>query len=467
MAYRNRIIPSQPLHLPRLVVAGLSGGAGKTMVSLGLARALARRGLRVTPFKKGPDYIDATWLGLAAANPCSNLDPFFMSRDDMRSLFAQAAKGDVALMEGNRGLFDGLDVEGSTATSALARLLDAPVVLVMDSTKMTRTAAAVVAGCRDFEPGLDLAGVVLNRVAGPRHEDMLRRTIERYTDLPVLGALPKLGDDPIPERHMGLTSHEEIGGRESILDGLAQTVETHCDVDAMLALARGARDWADEPDPLWPGDAPEPRVRIGVVRDAALWFYYPENLEALRRMGAEVVELSLLDPAPWPELHGLYLGGGFPETQAEALAASGGLSRLKALSDDGLPIYAECGGFMVLARELEFQGRTWPMAGVFDVAAKVCPKPQGLGYVQAEVVARNPLPSPRGRPVRARIPLFPVRGPGCGTRHGRSANLPGHAARTRHGRPGGRPAAREHLRLLYPYPRPGRALVGGVLRAGR
>lgn len=379
------------MHIPRLVIAGLSGGAGKTMVSLGLARALTRRGVSVAPFKKGPDYIDAVWLGLAAKGTCSNLDPFFMSPGDIRSLFAHNAAGrDVALMEGNRGLFDGMDVEGSAATSALARLLGAPVVLVMDCTKMTRTAAAVAAGCRDFEPGLRLAGVVLNRVAGPRHEDMLRKAIGRYTDLAVLGALPKLGADPIPERHMGLISHEEIGSREAILDGLADAVEAHCDVEAMLALARSAPDWDGAPEPLWPDDTPEPRVRIGVVRDAALWFYYQENLEALRRAGAEVVEVSLLDPAPWPELHGLYLGGGFPETQARALAESGGLARLKALSDDGLPIYAECGGFMVLARELEFEGASWPMAGVFNVAAKVCARPQGLGYVQAEVTAANP-----------------------------------------------------------------------------
>ncbi len=373
------------------MVAGLSGGAGKTMVSLGLARALSRRGLAVKPFKKGPDYIDAVWLGLAARRHCTNLDPFFMEEDALRSLFAHAAEGcDVAVIEGNRGLFDGLDLDGSVATSGLARLLAAPVVLVMDCTKMTRTAAAVVAGCQSFEPGLDLAGVVLNRVAGPRHKDMLQRVIAHYNKLPVLGALPKLGSEPIPERHMGLTSHEEIEAVEDILESLADTVEEHCDVPAMLELARRAPDWDESPASPWSAPAPAPRARIGVVRDAALWFYYEENIEALRRAGAEIVELSLLDCAPWPEIHGLYLGGGFPETQAELLAASGGLARLKALSDDGLPIYAECGGFMVLARELEFQGRSWPMAGVFDVVAHVCPKPQGLGYVQAEVEADNP-----------------------------------------------------------------------------
>ena len=361
------------------------------MVSLGLTRALARRGLRVAPFKKGPDYIDATWLGLAAGRPCANLDPFFMPSGAVRSLFAEASAGcDLALMEGNRGLFDGLDVDGSASTSGLARLLDAPVVLVMDCTKMTRTAAAVAAGCQDFEPGLDLAGVVLNRTAGERHRGMLRQAMGRYTDLPVLGALPKLGREPIPERHMGLISHEEIGARDAILDGLADAVEAHCDLEAMLALARKAPAWDEAPPPLWPNLAPAPRARIGVIRDAALWFYYEENLEALRRAGAEVVALSLLDSEPWPEIHGLYLGGGFPETQAESLAASGCLARLKALSDDGLPIYAECGGFMVLARELEYDGRSWPMAGVFDLAVRVCAKPQGLGYVEAEVDCGNP-----------------------------------------------------------------------------
>ncbi len=386
---------------PRLVVAGLSGGAGKTICSLGLTRALAASGLAVEPFKKGPDYIDAMWLGLAARRPATNLDPFFLEPETLRALFLERMQGrDMAVVEGNRGLFDGMDLDGSCSTAGLARALDAPVILAMDCTKMTRTAAAVVSGIASFEPGLRLGGVILNRTAGERHRAILRAAIEHYTDVPVLGALPKIDPDPIPERHMGLISNREYGGQEEILDGLAQVLRDNTDLERIAAIARDVPALAAPDVPLWPAAVPGEPVRIGYVRDAALWFYYEENLEALRRAGAELVELSLIADAPWPEIHGLYLGGGFPETLAGELACNETVRRrVRELSESGLPIYAECGGFMYLAESLTFEGRTWPMAGVFPVRTEVCERPRGLGYVQAEVVADNPF-HPRGAVLR-------------------------------------------------------------------
>lgn len=377
---------------PRVILAGLSGGAGKTICTLGLCRALGRAGHGVAPFKKGPDYIDAVWLGLAAGRPATNLDPFFLDADTLRALFLERSRElDVAVVEGNRGLFDGLDREGSCSTAALARTLEAPVVLAMDCTKMTRTAAAVLQGVAGFEPGLRLAGVILNRTAGHRHREILRESIEYHTDIPVLGALPKLDPDPIPERHMGLVSNREYGGQEAILDRLAQVLADNVDLARILDLARAAPALPAPQKPLWPEPAAPVGVTIGYVRDAALWFYYEENLEALRRAGAELVELSLLEAEHWPEIHGLYLGGGFPETLAEPLAANvSARERVRALALAGLPVYAECGGFMYLARSLSWQGRTWPMAGVFEVDTEVCPRPSGLGYVHAEVVRENP-----------------------------------------------------------------------------
>ncbi|MGE4552477.1 MAG: cobyrinate a,c-diamide synthase [Desulfovibrionaceae bacterium] len=386
-----------PRVAPRVVIAGLSGGSGKTMVSLGLARALSRAGARVRAFKKGPDYIDAAWLGLAAGGPCTNLDPFLLAPDPLAALFVDKAEGaDLALIEGNRGLFDGKDVSGTCSTAELARRLAAPVILVMDATKMTRTAAAVVLGCQHFEPDTGLAGVVLNRTAGDRHRGILTRSIEHYTGLPVLGALPKMDDALIPERHMGLVSDREQDGVDEILDRLADAVGRCLDLERIRALAAAAPPLARPEVALWPEPVPgaadpDRPVRIGYVHDAALWFYYPENLEALARAGAELVRLSILDPAPWPEIHGLYLGGGFPETHARALAANQAVrERVRALVADGLPIYAECGGFMYLCRELEFEGEAWPMAGVFDLRTGFCARPQGLGYVAAEVVRPNP-----------------------------------------------------------------------------
>lgn len=377
---------------PRIIITGLRGGAGKTLLALGLARALSRSGIPVKPYKKGPDYIDAAWLGQAASCPCTNLDPFFLPGERLRALMAHTLPaGRYAVIEGNRGLFDGRDVEGSCSTAELARVLQSPVLLSLDCTKMTRTAAAVVAGLARFEPGVCLAGVVLNHVASDRHESIVRRSIEACTDVPVLGALPRLRRNPLPERHMGLVGCADVGGAEAVLEELADIVRAHVDIDGVVRVARGAPPLAAAA-PFWPEPAvvPDGRPRIGYVRDAALWFYYAENLEALRRAGARPVELSLLDPAPWPELDGLYLGGGFPEEVAEALSRSPHLADLRALSERRLPIYAECGGFMVLARAIVRDGREYPMANVFPVRAQFHAAPQGLGYVEAAVVAENP-----------------------------------------------------------------------------
>lgn len=377
--------------IPRIVFAGLSGGTGKTIVSLAVARALRRSGSTVAAFKKGPDYIDAKWLGLAAGGPCSNLDPYFHSSEIIRSIFFHKSRNaDVSVIEGNRGLFDGVDEYGSCSTAQLARKLNAPVVLAIDCTKMTRTTAAIIKGCVEFEPGLSLAGVILNRTAGKRHRSVLRKSIETHTDVPVLGMLPKIASNPIPERHMGLMSDQEYDGATH-LDALADLAEEWLDMDAILSAAEAAPDFGPVPDPLFPGKPVARQVRIGYVHDAALWFYYPENLEALEHAGAELVRLSLLSGEPWPDIDGLYLGGGFPEVFAAEIAANRAvLDHLRVLSESGLPIYAECGGFMVLCDTLEIDGAAHAMAGVFPVSTTFCPRPQGLGYTEAEVLLENP-----------------------------------------------------------------------------
>ncbi|MHC1700391.1 MAG: cobyrinate a,c-diamide synthase [Humidesulfovibrio sp.] len=392
---------------PRIILAGLSGGSGKTFVSAGLCRALTRRGLSVRPFKKGPDYIDASWLSLAARATATNLDPFLLPQGVVAALFQEkAARADISIIEGNRGLFDGKDLEGTCSTAELARQLDAPVILVLDATKMTRTAAAIVAGCRAFEPGLNLAGVILNRTAGERHRGILKECIETLAGVSVLGALPKSAENPIPERHMGLVSDQEHAGREQALDAIADTVEACVDVERVLEIARNAPAPAPAPPVPWPasvcaGSSAAPV--IGYVFDAALWFYYPENLEALERAGARLARLSLLSSEPWPDIHGLYLGGGFPETQAAALSANTSVrQRVRTLAQNGLPIYAECGGFMYLCQSLTIDPNgdngTHDLAGVFPLATRLCPRPQGLGYVEALVEVENPF-----HPLGARI----------------------------------------------------------------
>ncbi len=382
------------MHRPRLIIAGLSGGAGKTLVSLGLVRAWSRSGRTVAAFKKGPDYIDAAWLGLAASAKASNLDPFLMPEDTLRALFwHHSHNADVCCIEGNRGLFDGKDLQGSCSTTALARLLKTPIVLVMDCTKMTRTAAAIVAGCMQFEKGVPLAGVICNRTAGQRHRDMLKQCIEHYAKVPVLGLLPKTAT-PISERHMGLVSGHEQQDSDAVLDGLADMIEQHCNLELLWKAAAKA---PDEPqaqalaDSLWPDAPATPTVPIGVVRDAAFWFYYEDNIEALRRAGARIVELSLLDQQHWPDIAGLYIGGGYPELHMEALARnSKARQRVRQLVEMGMPVFAECGGFMYLCESIIQEGLSMPMAGVFPVNVELTPKPQGLGYVEATVDQDTP-----------------------------------------------------------------------------
>ncbi len=402
--------------VPRLCVTAFSGGGGKTLLALGLARTLVERGIIVKPFKKGPDYIDAAWLTQACRNPATNLDPFFLTPEALKALFCKSlvprpgeALPGLALLEGNRGLFDGLDAKGTCSTAAIARLLGMPIVLSLDCTKMTRTAAALVQGVLNFENGLIFLGVVLNNVGSSRHARLVRDAIEAHTDLPVLGALPRLAKTPLPERHMGIAS---FGSRlaedaDKRLAALAAFIKENLDVSRIAAEAARltpkdgapcAGAPAARPDAITPPAAPLPR--IGFVRDAAFWFYYEENLRALKDAGAELVPIALAtgdatrDAALAAErlraLDGLYLGGGFPEDHAQALSASPALALIRTLAKKGMPIYAECGGFMLLARSLDLDGSRWPMAGLFPVDVRFTKTPQGLGYVEACVVRENP-----------------------------------------------------------------------------
>lgn len=382
---------------PRVVIAGLRGGSGKTTLSLGLIAAWRQRVGEVVPFKKGPDYIDAGWLALSAGQPCYNLDPYMMSGEQILDSFWQhTQKVQGAVIEGNRGLYDGMDAEGSCSTAELAKLLKAPVLLVVDGTMVTRTAAAAVLGCQHLDPEVPIPGVILNRVAGPRHEEMLRTTIEHYCQVPVVGAIPKLKEDDFPERHMGLvTALEHPEAREAILARI-QVVERYLDLEKVLAIANQA------PPLSWEPAYPKKRVSkayrqpvIGVVRDSAFQFYYPENLEALEKRGARLMAISALRDTVIPELDALYIGGGFPETHAAQLAANSQFREsLKSAIESGLPVYAECGGLMYLGRNLEIKGHTYPMVRVLPMDFKLERKPQGHGYTRLEVIGENPFYPP-------------------------------------------------------------------------
>jgi len=364
------------------MIAAAHKSSGKTVVSAGLAAALVARGLDVAVFKKGPDYIDPMWLHRAAGRPAYNLDFNTMAQAELRALFAAKAAGsDVGLIEANKGLFDGVAADGSDSNAALAKLLDTPVILVVDSSGMTRGIAPLLQGYLGFDPKVRIAGVILNKTGGARHEAKLRQAVETYTDLPVLGALGASSDMDISERHLGLTTPAEIAGTGRFLRTVAERIAGSVDLDAVMAVARDAPGFPATPPPAAPPKGP--RLRIGIARDAAFGFYYADDLEAFAEAGAELVPIDMIHDPELPEIDGLFIGGGFPETQVDALAANATMLRsVKAALQSGLPAYAECGGLMYLCRSLSWRGETRPMVGFFDADTVMHDRPQGRGYVR-------------------------------------------------------------------------------------
>jgi len=378
------------LNVPRLMVASHRGGAGKTIVSLGLLFSLKTRNFKVASFKKGPDYIDAGWLSSIAERPCRNLDLFILNEEQNLFTFFLGVKDgvDVALIEGNRGLYDGVDWQGSCSSAQLARLLKTPVIFVLDCTKATRSMAALLKGFVEFEKDVTIAGVILNNIARPRHENIIRTAIENYVGIKVLGSIPKLKHLP-NERHLGLITSYEFHFK--FLPILKESFEKNVDLDKILEIAQNVEPllipghYLTEEKNLYKG------LKIAVFYDKAFQFYYPENLEILHNLGAELVYVNALQDRTLPEVDGIYLGGGFPEVYAEALAENGTLRKDVYLAgEEGIPIFAECGGLMYLGKEIFWKDKSYPMVGLLPIRFVVEPRPQGHGYVLARCVKANP-----------------------------------------------------------------------------
>lgn len=387
------------LNKPRVVLAGLRGGSGKTILTLGLIAALRGMGYKVAPFKKGPDFIDAGWHTFAAERQCYNLDSFLMTDEQILSSFVFRSQGaDICLVEGNRGLYDGLDVSGGCSTAELAKLLKAPVVLIVDVSMATRTIAAIVKGCQVFDPDLTIAGVILNRAAGPRQTALITGAIEKYCRIPVLGVIPKLRGNTFPERHMGLVPFQEREHSEKAVRWAKHAIDEHIKLDRILELAHSVVPLSVHSSPGVPEELPSPEdlhPRIGYILDRSFWFYYPENLEQLERLGATLVKVDAISDPRLPDLDALYIGGGFPETQADALAGNMGFrDSLKKSIRRGLPVYAECGGLMYLGENLVVDHQSYPMVGALPIQLLLETKPQGHGYTIMEVCEPNPFFAP-------------------------------------------------------------------------
>lgn len=373
--------------IPRIVIAGTSSGVGKTTVTVGLAEALRKRGLRVAVFKCGPDYLDPTYHARAANAPCHNLDGWMMGREAVVATFARASRGaDIALIEGVMGLFDGASPTGDEGSTAeIAKWLQAPVLLVCDVSGMARSLRALAHGFATFDADLHVAGIVCNRIGSRGHLDLLREVTGG--SLLTVGGLPDERALVFPERHLGLLTADRAAVPDVVFAAWGELVAEWLDVEAILAIARAAAPLPEVPvdDRV---DEGEPRARIGLALDEAFHFYYDDNLRRLERLGAELVRFSPVHDARLPDVDGLYFGGGYPEVHAEALSRNIGMREdVAAFAANGGPIYGECGGLMYLSNGIRtIDGTLQSMVGIVPGEVQMRDRLQALGYVEVDTL---------------------------------------------------------------------------------
>ncbi|MDO8730023.1 MAG: cobyrinate a,c-diamide synthase [Candidatus Omnitrophota bacterium] len=380
------------MKIPRLLIAGTHSGVGKTTVTAGLIRAFTRQGLRVQPFKAGPDYIDPGYHSEAAGRLCRNLDSWLIPPRRLPELFQRSCRGaDLAVIEGVMGLYDGATATGDAGSTAeLAKLLDCPVLLVLDASAVSRSAAAVVRGFRDMDRKVRIAGCIVNRLSGPGHYRLVKEGIERLAGVPVVGWLPKDPKIHLPERHLGLVPAIERTGLSPLMKRIERLVVENFDLPAIRRIAAKAGPLKDR----FVADAPRngKKVPIALARDEAFHFYYPENLELLEDLGAEIVPFSPLKDRRLPRgAAALYLGGGFPEIFAPQLARNLLMKEeIRRAVASGLPTYAECGGLMYLARSISaVGGRRYPMAGLVPADVRMTDRLQNFGYQEVRSKGTN------------------------------------------------------------------------------
>ncbi|MCQ1537085.1 cobyrinate a,c-diamide synthase [Methanosarcina sp. KYL-1] len=362
-----------------ILIAGTHSGVGKTTVSMGIMAALKHRQLKVQPYKVGPDYIDPSHHTAICGRPSRNLDTYMMGAEEVRMTVARtSADADIAVVEGVMGLFDGIDSTEVASSAHVAKTLDLPVILVINVHGMSRSAAAILKGYSEFDPEVRVAGVVLNQVGSPRHAELIKNSLPG--NIPIVGMIPRRKDIEVPSRHLGLyMAHEKDYNTAE----MAAFIEENVDLDAILELAE-------------PCSVPEYRetpetgtdLKVGIALDPAFCFYYRDMFDAFRNTGAEVVFFSPME-GELPDVDGIYLGGGYPELYAETLETSGTTRKLKGLSTDGLPIYAECGGLLYLCGTYEVDGRTYKLADVVPANTRMTDRLKALGYTEARPLDKN------------------------------------------------------------------------------
>ncbi len=389
--------------MSRIFISAAHKSSGKTTVSIGLCAALKQRGLVVQSFKKGPDYIDPYWLAQATGRDCYNLDFYTMERDEILSLMQEKSKDcDITLIEGNKGLYDGLDLDGSNSNAALATLTQTPVILVLNARGMTRGIAPLILGYQAFDKNVSIKGVILNQLGGSRHESKLRSVIEHYTDVEVVGAIHNDQRLNIDERHLGLVPGHEDPFCEQKIGLLADAVNNQVNLDAVLNIANQAKELTiDNAIKIQPENQTKD-IKLGLIRCSAFGFYYPDDLQALQNAGAELIEIDPCHDSALPDIDALFIGGGFPETHMYQLEANKSLrTAIKSAIDNGMPAYAECGGLMYLARSIEWNGDKCAMVGCIDTDIIMENTPQGRGYVQLQETENSLWPNASDKIINA------------------------------------------------------------------
>jgi cobyrinic acid a,c-diamide synthase len=372
------------MNTPRIFISAAHKSSGKTTISIGLCAALTGIGKKVSPFKKGPDYIDPIWLSHAAGKPCYNLDFYTSDSEEiLNDLATHGRHSDISIIEGNKGLYDGLDLDGSNSNAALAVLSKTPVILVIDSRGMTRGIAPLILGYQAFDPDILIAGIILNNVGGPRHESKLQNVIEHYTDVPVVGAVHNNQQLHLPERHLGLQPGNEYDEVEKKINKIGEIIASQVDLNKITEIAARAEPIAGHISST-NRPAYNRSLRIAIARDAAFNFYYQNDLDAFAECGSKLIAFDTLNDKTLPQdIDALLIGGGFPETQMEKLAANAQLRQeIYKRIENGLPVYAECGGLMYLCRSIKWQDRKCDMVGIIPADSVMHKKPQGRGYVR-------------------------------------------------------------------------------------
>ncbi|MBI5124202.1 MAG: cobyrinate a,c-diamide synthase [Candidatus Omnitrophica bacterium] len=394
------------MNYPRIMIAGVTSGAGKTTIAMGLTAALRRRQFKIQPFKTGPDYIDTSYHTVASGLACRNLDTWMLSKDAILELFErQASRADLSIIEGVMGLYDGLKDTEHGSSAHLAKILKTPVILVVDGRSISRSAAAIVLGYKNFDSDVNIKGVILNNIASPTHLENIKRAVETRTGIPVLGFLPKDKELTLPERHLGLVPAEEKTIRERFFGILADLIEKNINMDKLISISRSAPGLPGFNKKIFSQKIKPIGAAIAIARDKAFNFYYEDNLDILRHWGADLAEFSPLSDEKLPEnTNGLYIGGGFPELFAAGLSRNTRLKRdIFDKAKKGMPIYAECGGLMYLAKEVvDFRGKRFPMAGIFDVSIKMGKGLAAMGYVNLKA-GRDTVLCARASRVRAHL----------------------------------------------------------------